>query len=316
MISVLEEIGYPIKILSQQELSDRHLSEVEHIHFYYAPLKIIAKSRLTNLKASTCFHVYHLEDVTWSTATRLKWKVAVLLAQHMIDKYLVTSKGLQEKLERLGINEDKIVKIEPFYSCCCKSFTNIESLVEERIRGISSGRPLRFLYLGRYNPKRIPLVALTTALKGYCQQYGKKARLKIVTRSNEVCDTKRVMGGNFTVEVINEYLSEEKKCDLYREADFFLYVSKENVAMNPPITLLEAIYHGAIPIVAPSVLKDLDVPKELVVENASDAPFVIQELCKRGEVQEKVKSSLAGFGYFYDKSRYVTSLRTLTAWGE
>jgi len=234
----------------------------------------------------------------------------------MIDKYLVTSRGLQERLGRLTINEDKIVKIEPFYSCRCKSFTNIESLVEERIQNISSERPLRLLYLGRYNPKRVPLAELTTAFKEYCQEYGKKARLKIVTRSNGVYDMKKVMGGNFTVEVMNKYLSEEEKCNLYREADFFLYLPKGNVAMNPPITILEAVYHGAIPIVTPSVLKDLDVPKELLVENAYEAPFVIQNLCKSGKVQEKVKNALAGFGYFYSKSRYVSSLRTLIARSE
>lgn len=311
MISVLEEMGYSVEILSKQELSSRHLSEGGYIHFYYAPLKTIAQSRLTNMKASTCFHVYHLEDITWSTTTSLKWKVTVLLAQHLIDKYLVTSRRLLERLERLRINKDKIVKIEPFYSCRCKSFTNIESLVEKRIQNISLERPLRILYLGRYNPKRVPLAPLTTALKEYCEQYGKKARLKIVTRSDGVSNTRRAMSESFTVEVANEYLGEEEKCNLYREADFFLYVPKGNVAMNPPISILEAVYHGAIPIVTPPVLEDLDLLKELVVKNVYEIPSVIQTLCENVGVQEKVKSSLAGFGYFYSKSRYTASLKTL-----
>ena len=316
MISVLEEIGYSVKVLSSRELSNARLSEGGYIHFYYAPLKTIAQSRLKNMRARTCFHVYHLEDVTWSTTTRLKWKVAVLFAQHMIDKYLVTSKGLLERLERLAINKDKIVKIEPFYTCRCQSFTHIESLVEKRIQNTSTERPLRLLYLGRYNPKRVPLTALMKAFNAYCEQYGKEVKLEIVTRSKGAYDKKKWIRRNLTVEVMNEYLSEEEKCNLYREADFFLYVPEGNVAMNPPITILEAVYHGAIPIVAPSVLKDLDVPKELVAENVCEAPSVIQRLCENGEIQEKVKSSLAGFGYFYSKSRYVSSIRTLVARSE
>lgn len=316
MISVLEEMGYSVKVFSSKEFSEASLSEDVYIHFYYASLKTIFQSRLTNTKASTCLHVYHLEDATWSSTTRLKWRIAVQLAQYVVDKYLVTSEGLAQSLKRLKINDDRIVKIAPFYSCQCNSFASLESLVKERIQNIASERPLTLLYLGRYNSMRVPMEALTTALKKYCEQYGRKINLKIITTSNGVCVGEKMIGDNFRVEVTNEYLSENEKCDLYRQTDIFLYLPKGNVAMNPPITILETVYHGAIPIVTSSVLEDLGIPSELVVRNVSEVPSVIQKLSKSEEIQKKVKSSLAGLSYFYSKSRYIASLRTLVARSE
>lgn len=124
---------------------------------------------------------------------------------------------------------------------------------------------------------------------------------------------RRTIGKDFTVEIENKYLVDEEKCNVYRETDFFLHVPQGNVAMNPPITILEAVYHGAIPFVTPSVLNDLDLPREVSVKSVQEIPFVLQELAENKSMQEKVKRSLAGFSYYYDKSRYVDSLETLVS---
>lgn len=313
MISVLEEIGYEVKMISRQDLSSLQLRDARYIHVYYAPLMAIVKLRLTNRKASTCFHVYHVEDQTWSAVENLRWKLAILLSRHFINNYLVASRSVSRRLEKLSIRNSKIVKIEPFYSCKCDSFNKFETLFQERIKRILSERSLRFLLLGRFSSERVPLLPLIKTFKDYSKQYKTRIYLRIITCSSGVTSMRRTIGKDFTVEIENKYLVDEEKCNVYRETDFFLHVPQGNVAMNPPITILEAVYHGAIPFVTPSVLNDLDLPREVSVKSVQEIPFVLQELAENKSMQEKVKRSLAGFSYYYDKSRYVDSLETLVS---
>lgn len=316
MISTLKEIGYQVRILSENELFKEKLTGDMHIHFYYVPLKNVIRLSLQYQDARKCFHLYHLEDATWNSIRRLKWKAAVALSRPAIDRYLVTSRGLQKRMEKFTIKDNEIVKVEPFYSCRCNSFSNIKPLIQQRIENISSKKPLKLLYLGRYNSKRLPLAILAQTLKKYSKQRRGKLELKIVSMSDEISNVNRDIGNNFTLKVRNEYLGKEEKCGIYREADFFLYLAGGNVAMNPPITILEAVYHGAIPIVTPCMLKDLCIPRELIAKDSTEVPAIIENLSEKEKAQKRVKNSLTEFNHFYDKSRYVDSLKNLMSAGE
>jgi hypothetical protein len=310
LVSILEEIGYRIQVLDLNELYYliNNTGNPPYIHLYYLDLASEIKIRGMCKNSELIYHIYHLEDITWNKINTLRWKAFLMTSQFYIDKYLLTSRYLIERLKPY-IRFSRLSLIEPFYSCRCNSFNNIETLIEEKIEKIRSKELLRFLYLGRYDPRRLPLTELIRTLKRYSMQQG-KLELKIISMSEGISDMVKTIGNNFKLEMRKKYLNEEEKCETYRKTDFFIFLPKGNTAMNPPITILEAIYHGAIPLVAPSVLKDLNILKELVVKDINEIPSIIESLSEK-KVQRRVRDSLLKLNYFYDKARYINSLKNL-----
>ncbi|RLE50001.1 MAG: hypothetical protein DRJ33_07760, partial [Candidatus Methanomethylicota archaeon] len=98
----------------------------------------------------------------------------------------------------------------------------------------------------------------------------------------------------------------------YRDAHFFIYVPWGNVAMNPPITLIEAVYHLAVPIVTYCVTKDLKFPAVNVVARPEALPMTVKELSElivHGDYpwEELVRN----FSRFYDTQRFLKQLKLL-----
>jgi len=199
------------------------------------------------------------------------------------------------------------VLVEPYYECSCRSFSSFFRIVEKKFSEIDR---LELLYLGRLNPWRFPLRDIVKVFTRLSNKIDLDVRLKVVSRLGISVRKLVVRRGRVTVEFVNERVSEQDKCRLYREAHFFLYPAKGNVAMNPPITLLEAVYHGCLPIVTPHVLVDLKVPRQLVVEKISDMPAKIYTLLTdKNLLWCVVRELYRGFKVYYDELRFVNALK-------
>lgn len=313
MLSALKELGYKTRLLSEEELSSASLAKNSHIFLYYVSTQTIMKLRLNYPEANLHFQLFHLEDETWNRIRKMRWKVAVFLNWFLVDSLLVTSRSLENEILKLARDPEKVRRVDPYYSCDCSSFDNLDSNIERVAEKVRSGKKIKFLYLGRFNTKRLPIQNLVNTLRSYSVKYN-DFELKIVSNSSNTSSFVKEFK-NFRLEFVNKYLTEKEKCKLYRNSDFFLYLPKGNVAMNPPITVLEAIYHGTIPIATPPILNDLSIPEELVIGGPQEIPLVLKEIINE-ETEKKAKLYLSEFYHFYDRARYLNSLKNLKLIGE
>jgi glycosyltransferase involved in cell wall biosynthesis len=169
---------------------------------------------------------------------------------------------------------------------------------------------VRLLYIGRLSPYRSPPSKLLEIARGVARRVRRRVRLTVVSKTALKKGLLRYSGSDVTLEFINDRIDDNEKCKLYRESHFFIYLARGNVAMNPPITLLESVYHGAIPIVSSWVLNDIEVPLDLVADSVEEAIDRITSLWNDPERIDKVTGHLQkSFRRFYDVSRFVEAIR-------
>jgi glycosyltransferase involved in cell wall biosynthesis len=169
---------------------------------------------------------------------------------------------------------------------------------------------VRLLYIGRLNPYRSSPSKLIDIARGVARRVGRHVKLTIVSKASLKERLLRYSGSNVTLEFINDRIDDNEKCRLYRESHFFIYLARGNVAMNPPITLLESVYHGTIPIVSSWILNDVEVPLELVADSVDAAIDRITGLWSDPESISRVVGHLQRFfRRFYDASRFVEAIR-------
>ena len=250
------------------------------------------------------YHIYHLDDATWSRSHRLKWNAFLNLIRPFIDTYLVTSKSLLNELRRRGLSP---VLVEPYYACSCKSFYDRDVMLE---KFNSLYKEARMFYIGRAHPLRFPLRKILIAFNKSRGNFDQILKFTVV--STELRANKTMNLDGITLTLLKKQLSDQEKCTLYRDAHFFIYVPRGNVAMNPPITLIEAVYHLAVPIVTHYVTKDLKFPAVNVVARPEDLPMTVKELSElivHGDYpwEELVRN----FSRFYDMQRFLKQLKLL-----
>jgi hypothetical protein len=112
------------------------------------------------------------------------------------------------------------------------------------------------------------------------------------------------------VSIHPKYLTGDLKCDIYKRSHFFLYLPLKNVAIIPPISLLEAVYHGVIPVVSNYVKKIVPgIPNINVVEDLSDLSSVMESLVDAVIAQDyPFKALQKAFQHYYDKERFLSQL--------
>ena len=315
---VLPKYGIDVKIADVYGLARNCEYDTDvhsPLHLYYLGFKDIIMLKKLCGSARLIYHVYHVEDVSWTKVHELSWKAFILSIQPLIHAYLATSRSIRSWLRSRAFMVKSIL-VEPYYECSCGLFhsRNHVNMVLEKFHT----REIRMLYIGRLNPYRSPPHVLVKIARGVNKETGRPVRLIIATKTRSSFPTRTRECDDLTVEVINRRIDDEEKCYLYKKSHFFLYLTpRGNVAMNPPITVLEAVYHGVIPIVSGILSKDIEVPNMLMVNSLKEAVDKIAVLCTRSSKKEEalhniIASLRKAFKGFYDEDRFINAFKCLT----
>jgi glycosyltransferase involved in cell wall biosynthesis len=311
LTSILPRYGIRVKIMDVNEvIESRKRYSCDFMHLYYLGFKDIVMLRKLYRDTKMIYHVYHVEDVSWTKAHELSWKAFLLSIQPLVYAYLATSTSVYMWLKSKAFLARSVL-VEPYYKCSCRVFHSHGYL--DVVRGKFQNHEIRMLYVGRLNPYRSPPHMLLQAAKSIGKKTKKAVRLVIVTKSENLPKTKTSKYNNLTVDIINRRISDEEKCELYRESHFFIYLTPwGNVAMNPPITILESVYHGAIPIVSETISKDLKIPGVFMANNVEEAIDKIVLLYNNlGKAFHSILTLKKVFEGFYDENRFINAFKCL-----
>ena len=304
---VLEEEGYRTELVEYENFLKSVVTmklKPDVVHAYYLNSKQLATLKTLLPKTSFIYHVYHVKDDTWDPLHTLSWKIFLIFSQLFVNYYLATSLSVNRWL-RQRVFASNVALVEPFYECTCNTPRSHEVFFEK----FKDPGEVRLLYIGRLHTLRFSVDSIVESLSMMPSKW--KIKLTIATFSRNIdFSEKKLRMNDVEVEIINRRLSEKEKCALYRWAQFFLYPAIGNVAMNPPITLLEASYHGALPIVITHVLKDLDIPSELVIDNISELSLEIEKLLAYPDgILSLYMKLFTSLERFFDRKRFLDDLR-------
>ncbi len=307
LLKVLPKFGIKVDLLSVEQLlsTDGVLDNYDSLHLYYLGFKDVIKIKKVFKKSKLVYQVYHVEDVTWTKVHELSWKAFLLSIRPLVNQYLATSRSVCSWIKSRIVGSSCVLA-EPYYECNCRSFYRLAEIVFEKFYD----NEIRLLYIGRLSPYRSPPMSLLTIAKNVSLSTERRVKLTIVSKLSSKKRIFRYNSGNVVVNFIDGRISDVEKCKLYRESHFFIYLARGNVAMNPPITLLEAIYHGTIPIASSWVLRDIDLPPKLIANDESEAIDKIIDLWNNQKslayVLAYLKKSLRRF---YDVYRFVEAIK-------
>lgn len=307
LVKVLPRFGFKVDFLTIDQLlaRARRYGEYSSYHLYYLGFRDVAALRRALGGKRLIYHVYHVEDATWTGTHQVSWKVFLASLQFLVDGYLATARSVCGWL-KLRAPLAKCLLVEPYYECGCNSFHKLKRVVA----GKFSGEEVRLLYIGRLSSYRSPPSKLLEIARGVARRVRRRVKLTIVSKIALKRELLKYSGSNVTLEFINDRIDDSEKCKLYRESHFFIYLARGNVAMNPPITLLESVYHGVIPIVSSWVLNDIEVPPDLVADSVEEVIDRITSLWSDPERINKIAGYLQkSFRRFYDVSRFVEAIR-------
>jgi glycosyltransferase involved in cell wall biosynthesis len=304
LVDSLRRIGIDVKLLTVNDVL-RSSGDYDVLHLYYVGLADLIKLRKKFSNSKFVYQVYHVEDSTWSFSRTLSWQAFLIFIQFAMDVYLTTSKSLLKWLEN-RILLSKYTLIEPYINCSNGFFNNLEYITKEKFQDL---RELILLYIGRMNPYRFPLKEVIESLKPLSERI--PIKLIIVSKLSEK-DNINVFKPyeGLEVTIIDKWLSDDEKREIFRKAHFFLFPAKGNTAMNPPITVLESVCYGTLPLVSPIVMKDLDIPKELIIDRTNKISEKIIQLVENPTLLSSITNSVKNsFRKFYDESRFISALR-------
>jgi len=309
LAKVLPRFNIKVEFLTISQLLRHTVSydRYDSYHLYYLSLRDVIRLREIVKNSKLVYHVYHVEDVTWSKTHELSWKTFLVSLQFLVDMYLATARSVYLWLRHRAPLAQCLL-IEPYYECQCDSFHEYAKIITEKFSGAE--REIRLLYIGRFSQYRSPPSALLTIARGVAKRLRKHVKLTIVSKVTSRKKLYKYGNDIVTLYFIDERIGDDERCKLYRESHFFIYLSRGNVAMNPPITLLESVYHGTIPIVSSQVLSDLEVPLELVADSVNEAIKRIIALWSNLErLDEVIRYLKKFFKRFYDVHRFVEAIK-------
>lgn len=232
-----------------------------------------------------------------------------IIDQAFIDKYIVTHERLLREFNIKGVKKNMLHLIEPYYYCqyCDPSHMNLK----EKFRDLES--EVRLVYLGSISPVRAPLKDILRELKKL-----NKLKVSFKLYSTRIVPNKPITKdlnyrkGNVEILITSKKLSEAEKHEVLSSSHFFLFTPNGNVTMNPSMSLLEAVYHLAVPIVSDKLSGSEYLPKINVVKNTSQiASRIIQIREMLMENDYPLEELLDSLSRFYDKERFLHQVKTL-----
>jgi len=157
--------------------------------------------------------------------------------QPLVNEYLVPTPSLAGRLRRLGVVR-KISILPPEYTCT--HCNQIENSIKRAKLETQLPRVVEMVYIGQMIPKRFPLTTIVNVLNKDDQR---EYKLGIYTASQVKEETYRK--GNAEIRIVRKCLSDKQKCEILRKSDVFIAPAK-GTSMEPPISVIEAEYHGNI----------------------------------------------------------------------
>ncbi len=304
LVNSLRRIGVDVELLTVNDAL-RSDDDYDALHLYYVGLADIIKLRKKFNYSKFVYHVYHVEDSTWSYPHTLSWQGFLISIQFAIDVYLATSRSLLKWLKN-KILLSKYILVEPYINCNNGFSNNFEYVAKEKFQ---DSRELTLLYIGRMNPWRFPLKEVIESLKPLSKRIPVKLIVASKLSEKDNINTFKPYE-NLEVAIINKWLSDDEKREIFRKAHFFLFPAKGNTAMNPPITVLESVCYGTLPLVTTIVIKDIDIPKELVAYGVNEIPERITQLIEDPVLLlSTINGIKSSFRRFYDENRFIGALR-------
>ena len=223
-------------------------------------------------------HIHNVSHLVVSAVTKnlLKKKVVVhtfnmseigdLLSNAFVDGYICTSKLNYLQLINSGLPEWKVHLIPPIIDCnAYRPLSNRESKEKLNV----SADSFLVTYIGNLFPQRFPIDVLTE-LKNLTKEYP-ELELALFTPSSfqnqEIAiRLKRLLSSSkIKHRVVVSNLSENEKVVVYNASDVLIYPFLRNIpgsiAVDPPLTILEAMACGKIVIVSrmlsvPDIIQD------------------------------------------------------------
>jgi hypothetical protein len=204
-----------------------------------------------------------------------------------------------------------LILIEPYYNC--EYCSNFYKDFNKKFNDINS--EIRITYIGAISPIRMPINDILKELNKLSYK-----GIKILFRlySNRIIPNKVVLQDinfkreNLEILLIPKKLSKVEKHEILLDSHIFLFTPKGRVTMDPSISLLEAVYHLAIPIVSCNLSGSEYLPYINVVRNttqiASRIMFIRSLLMENKYSFDKL---LNNFSRFYDRSRFLSQAKRL-----
>ena len=224
-------------------------------------IKALNRSRVLNI-------VYFLDHITNNLMERMRGRLGISLSKYFVDYFIVTSKDLLYLIKRLLFpkSSNTIIKIIPPFVPVIKhnhalltpsviehkdkvSITYIGTVSKERVDLINA---IHHVY-EILNPSKISVDIITL---DYDRKY-------LADFLRNVKDRKIASRCNIAIRVDVRYLPENKKCSILAKSDFFI-TPNPLATMRPSISVLEAFYHGTIPIPFRKYYLDLIKNTELI----------------------------------------------------
>jgi glycosyltransferase involved in cell wall biosynthesis len=221
--------------------------QVNRIHLIGVPL-MLAGAIQGQSRTIVNHVVLHAAETGLSATDRLRERLGWRVADHWIDAHAATSETVRAALERDGWNGAKLAVLEPAIDT---------DRFSRRTAAPRAPGTLRIVYVGNIAPERFPAVDVVRMLEDVASRSSLRLRLDVfapITFRPDNAHWAARFPRSETVEVSVrlEDLSEQRKVDVFSGADVALYPFTRPVAVEPPLTVLETMACGTVPIVTAS----------------------------------------------------------------
>jgi len=264
--SLMESIFFPKFLCIEKKL--------QNIIKYYNTINIVNSFKLPRilfkdyLKSPIILHIYSRSI----TSKRLlnfivKYIDAIIVSSKSLFNYFFKEYNIPKSVLNIVYPPIKTTFYKPFNKEIAKSFLDIN----QKIKIIS--------YIGNLRQKRFPEKFVLPLIKNLVNVYPNLLLLIYAPVNTEnyirikyIMKTINVLKLKKNVKIIMYNLSEKEKLLIYNYSDIFIYPSlEEKVAIEPPLTILEAMSCGT-----PVACFDLDYSHE-VIDNTHDGIILKKE---------------------------------------
>ena len=217
---------------------------VNRIHLIGVPLLLAGAVRRQG-RTIVNHVVLHAAETGLPATDRLRAMLGWRVADRWIDAHAATSETVRAALERDGFNGAKLAVLEPAIDT---------DRFFRHTAGAHAPGALRILYVGNIAPERFPAAGVVRMLEDLSTRSSLRLQLDVFAPITFRPDNARwaaqfPRSQTVEVNVRLEDLTEQRKVEVYSGADVALYPFTRPVAVEPPLTVLETMACGTVPIV-------------------------------------------------------------------
>jgi glycosyltransferase involved in cell wall biosynthesis len=217
---------------------------VNRIHLIGVPL--ILAGAIRRQGATIVNHVVlHAAQTGLPATDRLRELLGWRVADRWIDGHAATSETVRAALAHDGWKAAKLAVLEPAI--------DTDRFSRQRTAAPAPGT-LRVLYVGNIAPERFPAADVVRMLEAAAARSSLRLQLDVFAPitfrpDNAQWAAQFPRSQTVGVDVHLEDLTEQRKVEIYSGADVALYPFTRPVAVEPPLTVLETMACGTVPIV-------------------------------------------------------------------